>query len=762
MKILSMLTVLLIIGVLISGCLENEKMPSENYVGGITHEETIYNYSTPGFEIDRKQASDVWEKVKYFDEAKFVTSEKSYSAIVFVHPYSAGPFDMSTAEWIVIASSINHKETKIAVFRLDYQTLNLKTFAYNFSYPAGKELTLEHTIVVMEGEMKKYPYGDKFVDAKNVVLLGDNYIYSYPAPDFGGTIIVNRYAGKTIFYADTIWDRKGELIFPGDNETFRKTPIPYIETRVESYNPPAYRGTLTNVTLYLTGSGVTKGTGISLEYKIELLNASGSFRSGYQWVDIIPEKKQLVFPRNMTDWDINLLKSNFTMNVSKEAPEGDYYITVTTKYRGMVVGSNVISFKIGRGGKQDLQEKNIYIENLVFHLATMDIGYTRDHPPPLNETEKAEAKAIAVNDPYLRGKKYEVTGITSGLFNFKNFWGFFPVVEVDAGDPNQPGEYISFIIDVDDKKVLENRSIPRKPIEYLAGQAFDESSANLTRTWNSENFAGFWYDPETNTSNENLLINQSILDSSNRTIGKHNLIYTTYSVPYRFQVFSNVNVTEVAISNLPFGGRNLDYASIPAEEKKETYLAIGWHGEKYASMDSNRITKVLLEQNAPEIRTLGVSESWEMGEGYVLTANSIDAKAATPQAWFMLAKDGIKLYDIVMIPRRLWIFTPENETMPLFITYFNKISAGSYTDEVNFKYTWLRSRNTTEIKPGGIFGVMEVTSVDNGRIELRNRVPIELAPGATINLMGNLFIKVENSNTSLSFHPYRVKDPNVR
>jgi len=73
---------------------------------------------------------------------------------------------------------------------------------------------------------------------------------------------------------------------------------------------------------------------------------------------------------------------------------------------------------------------------------------------------------------------------------------------------------------------------------------------------------------------------------------------------------------------------------------------------------------------------------------------------------------------------------------------------------------FLRSPQTTEIKTGDIFSNMEVTSVDSGRIELRNMVPIEFAPDRVINLMGNLNIKVESSNTTLSFYPYRVKDPN--
>ncbi|VVB87591.1 S-layer protein [uncultured archaeon] len=444
--------------------------------------------------------------------------------------------------------------------------------------------------------------------------------------------------------------------------------------------------------------------------------------------------------------------SNLTVKTSNASAEGDYLITATARYRGWAVGKNVFSFKIGKGGRKSGGKS--------MTEGSQNIGYSADNPPPLNLTENAEMAEVALRDPFLKGKMHRLIRVTSEYLDLENYSGFFVVVDVDVGDPDYPGEVIRYIVDREEKRIIGNSTTPQAALEYFRGEAFDEANGNSTKRWDALNFPGLWLDNETNTSTETLAINQSMLDGSRRVIEKHNLIYTTKSMPHRFQVFASINVTEVAISNLPFGDRVIDYSSIPAEEKKETYQAIGWQGEKHVLIEGNRIVKVLLEENASEVKTLTVGESWNMSEGYVLTANSIDAKAANRQAWFTLAKDGTKLYDIVLGPRRLWILnTPENDTVPLFITYFNKIFSGSYTDGADLKYTWLRSQDITEIKEGDIFGIMEVSSIDNGKIELMNREPVYLAPGKRINLMGNISIKVGGSNKSLSFYPYRVRQP---
>ena len=197
----------------------NEELSELRQVEFQTYE---YTYTLPQFRghwlenETQEHASTVWKKVKEFDEAKFVISEKNFSVIVYIHPYTVGGFDPSIAEWVVIVSSIpemTSKEARIAIFRLDYQTFLLKK-AYKFGYPADDEFTLEESMDIMEEEMTNDPYWSRSVNREEVQLLGGNYIYSYPAMDFGGTIIVNKYIGMVIFYATTVWDGAGRLIIP--------------------------------------------------------------------------------------------------------------------------------------------------------------------------------------------------------------------------------------------------------------------------------------------------------------------------------------------------------------------------------------------------------------------------------------------------------------------------------------------------------------------------------------------------------------------
>lgn len=474
------------------------KPPEENFYHYIGYS---YNYTGVG-RFDPKQASIVWNKINSSDEAKFVTSEKSYSAVVFMHPYAVGAFDPSTAEWIVVISSIPEmtEEPKIAIFRLDYQTFDLKK-SYKFSHPARKELSLEESVAIMENEIKP---GDKFVDKEKVTIQGGNYIYSYPAADFGGTIIVNKYAGRAIFFATTVWDGRGRLIIPEEGE-----------------------------------SGVTPS-------------------------------------------------------------------------------------------------------------------------PPFRTS----------------------------------------------------------------------------PSQYFPGQAFDEAAGNLTKKWDAENFKGFWRDSETGASTEALIINQSTLNNSHRRMEKHNLIYTTKSIPLKYLVYAQANKT-------PQGTEGF-------------YSAIGWLGEKYTLLQGNRLAKVIYEQNATEVKTMVVGDTWKFGEGYKIYINSIDAKAAARQGWLSLFKDNNKIDDVVFPHIYTYTYPRDaNYSIPIFVTYISNMRSLPDSDAVDFKYAWMRSQNLIEIKEGDTFGAMEVISVKNGTIELRNKNPIDLAPGNAVHLMGDISIQVGSSETGLVFYPLK-------
>lgn len=289
------------------------------------------------------------------------------------------------------------------------------------------------------------------------------------------------------------------------------------------------------------------------------------------------------------------------------------------------------------------------------------------------------------------------------------------------------GEVIT--VDKSTSPVATTPTLKSAPSQYFSGQAFDEASGILTKKWDAENFKGFWRDSDTGASTEALIINQSILNNSYRRIERHNLIYSTKSIPLKYQVYARVNKT-------PTGTEGF-------------YPAIGWLGEKYVFLDGNRIARVIFEQNASEAKPIEPGDTWSFGEGYRIVINSVEHKTGPPQSWIVFL-DGNNADNVIFVDYYVYTYPgASNESIPVFITYLPEIR------KQELRYTWLRSQNIIQIKDGDIFGVVEVTSVKNGTIELRNKEPIDLAPGNIIHLMGNISIQVGSSKTGLLFYPLK-------
>lgn len=258
-----------------------------------------------------------------------------------------------------------------------------------------------------------------------------------------------------------------------------KTSIPNVIIVVDSYNPPAYKGSSTLVALAISGIDVAKGTEISLSYNTKIWRADGSWEESPESVHLTPEQKPLVFQRTASaasavraEEPPEKLYSNFTISVDKKAADGEYYITVSGKDKSLVFGNAVLSFKIGKGGKLPLPEKNVW--NIGYTIpstlsekeraigsSSLMVGFA--DAPPLSEEEKMVAIAIASNDISLKGESYEITGVSSGFYDSQNYSGFFPVVTVDIGEPDEPGAIISYVVNLEEKKVFGSTRIPRKP-----------------------------------------------------------------------------------------------------------------------------------------------------------------------------------------------------------------------------------------------------------------------------------------------------------
>lgn len=277
-------------------------------------------------------------------------------------------------------------------------------------------------------------------------------------------------------------------------------------------------------------------------------------------------------------------------------------------------------------------------------------------------------------------------------------------------------------------------------------------------SWQPQNFAGFFYDADDELGRENL----TILDSSSligtRTIQPNKLIYTTRGdnrplnvVKYQFS--GNYFEAENA------GLRQFQAGSMSSEAGK--YKIIGWQAEKYVSIKNktNKLSRLIIEQGTAtsEKKTIMVGETWNVGGGWSLTVQSVDARAYPRQTWLVLSKNGIKKSDIVAAQGQIATYVESSLAgeidVPLFVTYIDSIFVGATSEMVQFRYTWVIDTNVTEISAGDRFGVFNVTAIDPSVIQLKNsEYPVSLFKDSTIDLMGSMKFKVADSNT-LRFYP---------
>ncbi len=196
------------------------------------------------------------------------------------------------------------------------------------------------------------------------------------------------------------------------------------------------------------------------------------------------------------------------------------------------------------------------------------------------------------------------------------------------------------------------------------------------------------------------------------------------------------------------------------------YDIIGWQGEKYVALNgkADKLSKLIVEQGttASNKKTLTLGETWDVGDGWALTVNSIDAKATPKQVWLTLSKDGVKKDDKVIASgtggKPIFTYVEKliaGETdVPLFVTYVDSISTGAANAIVQLRYTWAVSTSVTHIKSSDTYGVFKNANISGKTISLQNSdTEIILSQNAMVDLMGYLKFKVADRADVLRFFP---------
>lgn len=270
-------------------------------------------------------------------------------------------------------------------------------------------------------------------------------------------------------------------------------------------------------------------------------------------------------------------------------------------------------------------------------------------------------------------------------------------------------------------------------------------SGSGAQSWNATTFAGFWYDLKKDLQTENLNIQTGFTD---RTITENILWYNTTKALKTLKVNENNkdpdNETNVAGFN-----------------SNGTYYVVGWQAQPYVAVKgkANKLAKLIIEQGnaTAEKKTLTVGETWDVGSGWTVQAQSIDAKASPRQVWLVLSKDGVKKDDKVIAQGKTYAYIEKSfageSDVPLFVTYVDSVFAGATSDMVQLRYTWAIDTSVTEVKSADKFGNLEVISASSDAITLKNKDrTLTLSQDTTVDIMGELKFKVADS-TTVRYYP---------
>jgi len=215
------------------------------------------------------------------------------------------------------------------------------------------------------------------------------------------------------------------------------------------------------------------------------------------------------------------------------------------------------------------------------------------------------------------------------------------------------------------------------------------------RVWDYSSFAGFWYDLDDDLETETLKITATddwgdpTLDFAydDRTLDENTLVYTTSPVFQEYELHENEadtdRTTATAMENAYLGGR----IGLCVESDKPGgdcgYFIEGWMAEKYVTIDNNadKLTKLMVEFEDDDKKTLATGEEWDLGGGFSLTANQIDLEGE--KVWFSLKKNSKELdNEVVSIGEgtarqdRVYTYTTDiggEDDIPVFSCYVDAI-----------------------------------------------------------------------------------------
>jgi len=373
--------------------------------------------------------------------------------------------------------------------------------------------------------------------------------------------------------------------------------------------------------------------------------------------------------------------------------------------------------------------------------------------------------AIQVNSLQIRGEAYDskTSHVPAGVVSYNTI------------DKNFTDTLIN-----NDCRVFANQSSGKW--EYtgtaVAGSGATCTAGPVGMAWSAYNFPAYWYNLDNGDTSEVMYYDDgagttnpsadiTTLTAPPGTIDKNELKYETRPKFVQYKLDEGTTgdpdrlayVIDHAIVQNNAGGAGFDNVS-----DQQGYAKIGWLGAEYVALggDATKLSKLIKEFGTAtsEKKTLTTGDIWDVGGGWTLQVQSLDAKASPRKAWMTLSYNGNKIDDVVVEDagaKRVYTYVEKSiagkSDVPLFITYVDSVFSGTTTDMVQLRYTWAISRDVTTVSSDSQIGSFKVRTASSSVLKLDNENSIDLNKDSTADIAVDLKFVVANDDNNLRFYP---------
>lgn len=379
------------------------------------------------------------------------------------------------------------------------------------------------------------------------------------------------------------------------------------------------------------------------------------------------------------------------------------------------------------------------------YVYTADLGNTKDVPIIAvhfaqifsgRETNAVFVEGIfQISDQYVKIQngdefgKMEVSSTSNSGIKMRNS----DSISLSKGDTIDIMGKLGFVVADADELRFAPIVETSKPGTYdLRGTVHDDKFD--TMVWTPFNFEGFYYNIDENVSTESLVIEG--LDG--RTIKGEALVYSTKPKNVEFE---------------HKGWGSYEVVGFMAEKYFAGYPENTLGNSKGVSVLSDRVlSKVLIDDN--DKKSLFTGSSLALENGYSLKAAEVDVNGKN--VLLELYRNGQLLDSGIVSQNGDYVYKADiggAENVPMIAVHVSTVFRSTETDAVFVEGIFQISDDYLEISEGDSFGEMEITSISDSGITMKNKDSISLSKGDVIDLMGNVKFRVADASV-LRFYPF--------